>query len=241
MAGIISAQVTPLTGRLLVRYDTGLSAQDIAALVHAALQAPRLTHEAREILPNTTSSRRNGNPFLCGVHLDHQGDHRASTEVPVWGRWYRSLRAYITLTHRAPWRLQGLVFVLLLALAVAQSWLVVGASLVLSLIVTPMATAGLLTARFTPLLLYWMGFAAWSTWLGLWLAAQSIWLPTAFIAMSSLALHLGVRCLVAKLAGVPRLLAYGQHRRSPVGLIVERSSGAAGGGDRQASRFWAEA
>ena len=89
----------------------------------------------------------------------------------------------MTMTRRVPVQLQGLVFGLLLA--VAQSWLVAGASLVLSLIVTPMATAGLLTARFTPLLIYWMGFAAWSAWLGLWLAAQSIWLPTAFIATSS--------------------------------------------------------
>jgi hypothetical protein len=205
MGGIISAQITPLTGRLLVRYDTGLNAQDVATMVRAALQAPRPTHETSEILPNTTPSQRSGKPLLCGVHVDHQGDHRASTEVPVWGHWYRPLWAYITLTHRVPWWLQGLVFVLLLGLAVAQSWLVAGASLVLSLIVTPMATAGLLTARFPPLLVYWMGFAAWSAWLGLWLAAQSIWLPTAFIAMSSLALHLGVRCLVAKLGGVPRL------------------------------------
>jgi Heavy metal associated domain 2/ABC 3 transport family len=214
MAGIISAQVTPLTGRLLVHHDTGLSAEEIAAMVHAALQAPRPTHEAHEILPKATPSQRSGKPLLCGVHVDHQGDHRASTEVPVWGHWYRPLRAYITLTHRVPWWLQGLVFVLLLGLAVAQSWLVAGGSLVLSLIVTPIATAGLLTARFTPLLVYWMGFAAWSAWLGLWLAAQSIWLPTVFIAMSSLALHLGVRCLVVKMGGVPRLLAYGQHRQS---------------------------
>jgi ABC-type Mn2+/Zn2+ transport system permease subunit len=71
--------------------------------------------------------------------------------------------------------------------------------LVLSLIVTPMATAGLLTARFTPLLVYWMGFAVWSAWLGLWLAGQSIWLPTAFIATTSVALHLGVRWNSARL------------------------------------------
>jgi ABC-type Mn2+/Zn2+ transport system permease subunit len=102
----------------------------------------------------------------------------------------------------------------LLALAMAQSWLVAVVLLMLSLIVIPMATAGLLTARFTPLLVYWMGFAAWSAWLGLWLAAQSIWLPTAFIATTSVALHLGMRWLVAKMGGVPRLLTYGQHRLS---------------------------
>jgi Heavy metal associated domain 2/ABC 3 transport family len=214
IAGIISAQVTPLTGRLLVRYDAGLSADEIAAMVHAALQAPRPTHEAHEILPNAMPSQRPGKPSLGGVHVDHQGDHLAAAEVPVWDHWSRPLRAYITLTHRVSWRLQGLVFVLLLAMAVTQSVLAAGAALVLSLIVTPAATAGLLTARFTPLLVYWMGFAAWSAWLGLWLAAQSIWLPTVFIAMSSLALHLGVRCLVVKMGGVPRLLAYGQHRRS---------------------------
>jgi Heavy metal associated domain 2/ABC 3 transport family len=214
MAGILSAQVTPLTGRLLVRYDIGLSAQEIAAMVHAALQAPQPTHEAREILPNATPSQHNGKLFLCGVHVDRQGDHLASAGIPGWGHWYRPLRIYITLTHGVPWRLQGLVFVLLLALAMAQSWLVAVVLVVLSLIVIPMATAGLLTARFTPLLVYWMGFAAWSAWLGLWLAAQSIWLPTAFIATTSVALHLGVRWLVAKMGGVPRLLTYGQHRLS---------------------------
>lgn|SRR5882724_390732 len=214
MAGIISAQVTPLTGRLLVRYDTGVSAQGIAVMVHAALQAPRPPHEVGEILPNETPSQRHGKPSLCCAHVDTKGDHLASAEVPVWGHWYSPRRAYITLAHRVPVQLQGLVLVLLLALAMAQSWLVAVVVLVLSLIVTPMATAGLLTARFTPLLVYWMGFALWSAWLGLWLAAQSIWLPTAFIATSSLALHLGVRWLVAKMGGVPRLRVYRQHRRS---------------------------
>lgn len=218
MAGILSAQVTPLTGRLLVRYDIGLSAQEIAAMVHAALQAPRPTHEVCEILPNETPSQRHRKTSICRAHVDPKGDHLASAGVPVWGHWYRPLRAYITLTHRVPVQLQGLVLVLLLALAVAQSWLVAVVVLVLSLIVTPMATAGLLTVRFTPLLVYWMGFAAWSAWLGLWLAAQSIWLPTAFIATTSVALHLGVRWLVAKMGGVPRLLAYGQHRLSDLQL-----------------------
>jgi Heavy metal associated domain 2/ABC 3 transport family len=214
MAGIISAQVTPLTGRLLVGYDTRLSAQEIAAMVHAALQAPQPTHEAREILPNEAPSQRHRKTSICRAHVDPKGDHLASAGVPVWGHRYRPLRAYITLTHRVPVQLQGLVLVLLLALAVAQSWLVAVVLLVLSLIVTPMATAGLLTVRFTPLLVYWMGFAAWSAWLGLWLAAQSLWLPTAFIATSSMALHLGVRWLVAKMGGVPRMRAYGQRRRS---------------------------
>ena len=218
MAGIISAQVTPLTGRLLVRYDIGLSAQEIAAMVHAALQAPRPTHEVCEILPNENAQPAPWKNFYLSCPCGYQGRSLASAGVPVWGHWYRPLRAYITLTHRVPVQLQGLVLVLLLALAVAQSWLVAVVLLVLSLIVTPMATAGLLTVRFTPLLVYWMGFAAWSAWLGLWLAAQSIWLPTAFIATTSVALHLGVRWLVAKMGGVPRLLAYGQHRLSDLRL-----------------------
>lgn len=214
MAGILSAQVTPLTGRLLVRYDTGLSAREIAAMVHAALQAPQPTHEVGEILPHKTPSQRNGKTSLGCADVDTKGDHLAFGEVPIWGHWYRPLRAYIMVAHRVPVQLQGLVLVLLLALAMAESWLVAVVLLVLSLIVIPMATAGLLTARFTPLLVYWMAFASWSAWLGLWLAAQSIWLPTALIATTSVALHLGVRWLVAKMGGVPRLLAYGQHRLS---------------------------
>jgi hypothetical protein len=85
MTGILSAQVTPLTGQLLVRYDIGLSAREIAAMVHAAMQAPRPTHEVGEILPHETPSQRHGKTSLPCAHVDTKGDHLASAEVPVWG------------------------------------------------------------------------------------------------------------------------------------------------------------
>jgi hypothetical protein len=111
-------------------------------------------------------------------------------------------------------QLQVLAFILLLALAVAQSWLVAKALLALALIIIPMSTARLLTARSTPWLIYWMGCASCSVWLGLWLAARSIWLPTAFIVTTSLMLHPGARWLVGKMGVLSRGLAYGQHRLS---------------------------
>jgi hypothetical protein len=202
----------------LVRYEIGLSAQEIAALVHAALQAPRHTHAAGKILPNETPSQHNGKISPYCAHVEIKDDHFMSGGVPVGGHWYRPLLTYITLTRQVPVQLRGLALVLLLTLAVTQLWLVAGMLLVLALLVIPMATAGLLTTRFSPRLVYWMGFASWSAWLGLWLAAQSIWLPTVFIAASSLTLHLAMRWLVAKMRGVPRRLAYGQHRLSHLRL-----------------------
>jgi hypothetical protein len=43
--GILAVEATPLTGRLLVRYDAGLSMQEITRMVYAALYAPPLTSE----------------------------------------------------------------------------------------------------------------------------------------------------------------------------------------------------
>jgi hypothetical protein len=218
MPGIIAAQATPLTGRLLIRYDVGLSDREITGMVHAALQASRPTYEAGANLPKAMSSRRHGTHFLSGGHGDHPGDHLASAAVPRRGYWGCLIGTFVALARRVPWRLQGPVFVLALTLAVTQSRLVAGALLTLAVPIIPMASAGLLTERFTPWLIYWIGFASCSAGLGLWLAAQSIWLPTAFIVTTCLTLHLGIRWLVAKMGGASRRRLHGEHRLSHLRL-----------------------
>jgi ABC 3 transport family len=211
-AGILAVEVTPLTGRLLVYCDTGLAPDDIAAMVHAALQAPALTREASEAPPKAAAGDREGKSPMVRVRAGLQSQRLACASAPLWGQGYRPLEGYRALTRRVPVHLQGVLLVTLLALTVAQSWMATGVLLLLALIITPMATAGLLTARLTPWLVYWVAFASWSAWLGFWMAAQSIWLPTVFIAMSSCALHLGVRWLVGTTGHAPRLLAGGRRR-----------------------------
>jgi hypothetical protein len=211
-AGILTVEVTPLTGRLLVYCDTGLAPDDIAAMVHAALQAPALTREASEAPPKAAAGDREGKSPMVRVRAGPQSQRLACDRAPLWGQGYRPLEGYRALTRRVPVHLQGVLLVTLLALTVAQSWMATGVLLLLALIITPMATAGLLTARLTPWLVYWVAFASWSAWLGFWMAAQSIWLPTVFIAMSSCALHLGVRWLVGTVGHAPRLLAGGRRR-----------------------------
>jgi ABC 3 transport family len=210
--GVLSVEATPLTGRLLVNHDIGLTAQEIAAMVQAALRASALAYAACEIRREAPAIRWKGKLSVGRAHVDTQDHCPTFTEVPWRGYWYRSLQGCMALMRRVPVHLQGMLFVLILALAVAQSWLAIGVLLLFSLVITPMMTAGLLTARLTPWFVYWMGFASWSVWLGFWLAAQGIWMPTAFIAMSSVALHLGVRWLVVKVGRAPRLPVYGQRQ-----------------------------
>jgi ABC 3 transport family len=211
-AGILAVKATPLTGRLLVYYDTGLTPEEIAAMVHAALQVPAHTHGASGIPPKATAGHRNGESPIARVRVGTQSQHLACARAPLRGRGCRPLNGYRALTHWVPVHLQGMLLVPLLALTVVQSWMATGMLLLFALLITPMSTAGLLTARLTPWLVYWIGFASWSAWLGFWMAAQSIWLPAVFIAMSSCALHLGVRCLVATMGHAPRLLADGRRQ-----------------------------
>jgi zinc/manganese transport system permease protein len=86
----------------------------------------------------------------------------------------------------------------LLALTVAQSVQVVGVLLIFSLLVTPAATAQLLTARVEVAIASSVGLAVVSVWLGLLLAYQIPWPPSAFITMISFGLYLGVRLLVQR-------------------------------------------
>jgi hypothetical protein len=214
MVGIHSVEATPLTGRLLVYHDIGLTAQEIAAMVQAALRTSALAYAACEIRREAPALHGKGEIVVGRVHVNTQDHCPTFPEVPWRGYWYRSLQVCVALMRRVPVPLQAMLFVLILVLAVAQSWLATGV-LLLSLIITPMMTAGLLTARLTPWLVCWVGFASWGVWLGFWLAAQSIWMPTVFIAMSSLALHLGVRWLVAKGGPCTTAAGTGRQQRFP--------------------------
>jgi hypothetical protein len=210
--GILSVEATPLTGRLLVCHDIGLTAQEIAAMVQAALRSSAPAYAACEIRGEAPAIHGKGEIAVGRVHVNTQDHCPTFTEVPWRGYWYRPVQVCMALMRRVPVPLQVMLFGLTLALAVAQSWLATGVLWLFALVITPMTTAGLLTARSTPRLVYWIGFASWSVWLGFWLAAQGIWMPTAFIAMSSLALHLGVRWLVVNVGRAPRLPVYGQRQ-----------------------------
>ena len=106
-------------------------------------------------------------------------------------------------TRGVPVRVLGIVFMILLALTVSQSVQVVGVLLIFSLLITPAATAQLLTARPALAIGYSVGLAMGSVWLGLLLAYQIPWPPSAFITMISFGLYVGVRLLVPHI-GNPR-------------------------------------
>ena len=72
MAGIKTAQATPLTGRLLVRYGAALNPQEMTALVHAALSTPALSPDAYAGLNSPPHGQRHiGVP----VHASHTNGH----------------------------------------------------------------------------------------------------------------------------------------------------------------------
>jgi hypothetical protein len=203
-AGILAVQATPLTGRLLVHCDINFTPTAIASLVHAALQSSVLTHEAGERLPKVTPRYRQGtrpSAHVCGYTRQHG---LASPKLQWRGQGSRPLHEYLTSRRRLPVYL-GMFCVLWLALALVQWWWAISLVLLCSLLITPLATARLLTARLRPQLACWLGFAVWNTGLGCWLAAQCLWMPTVFIAVSAFASHLGVRWLVASLPHVSRL------------------------------------
>jgi zinc/manganese transport system permease protein len=99
-------------------------------------------------------------------------------------------------TRGVPVRLLGVLFMILLALTVSQAVQVVGVLLIFSLLITPAATAQLLTSRPEIGIAYSVGFALASVWAGLFLAYQIPWPPSAFITLISFILYLGVRLLM---------------------------------------------
>jgi zinc/manganese transport system permease protein len=76
-------------------------------------------------------------------------------------------------------RLTGVLFMIVVALAVAQSVQIVGVLLVFALMVGPPAAAQLLTARLLPGVLLAAGLAVSQAWLGIVIAFHADW-PTSF-------------------------------------------------------------
>jgi manganese-transporting P-type ATPase C len=87
MPGVHSVEATPLTGRLLVRYDADLSPQKISAMVQTALRTPALSPETYAALNHSSNRQRHvGVP----VHHDHTNGDEHDHEVDD-----RSLRGHI--------------------------------------------------------------------------------------------------------------------------------------------------
>lgn len=74
--GIHSAEATPLTGRLLVRYDTNVSSQEITAMVRTALRTRSLSPEAYVALRGSPHGERHGSVSTpVGSTNGHVHDH----------------------------------------------------------------------------------------------------------------------------------------------------------------------
>jgi len=105
---------------------------------------------------------------------------------------FSSLQPELAEAKGVPIRLVGVLFLALVALAVAQSVQIVGVLLVFALMVGPPATAQLLTNRLIPGILLSAGLAVAEAWAGIALAFHVDW-PTSFcITLLSAAAYLGV-------------------------------------------------
>ena len=93
---------------------------------------------------------------------------------------FASVDPEVAETRGVPVRLLGVLFMVLLALTVSQAVQVVGVLLIFSLLITPAATAHLLTSRPGIGIVYAVGFAVASVWAGLLLAYHIPWPPSAF-------------------------------------------------------------
>jgi len=135
--------------------------------------------------------------FILGV---------SSAAVAVLGVIYRpllfaSVDAEMAAARGVPVVGLGVLFMILLALTVAMSVRVVGVLLVFSLLVTPAATAQLLTPRPARALGASVFLAVLSVWSGLLLAYRIPWPPSFFITSVSFLLYLGVRLVIAGSTG----------------------------------------
>jgi Heavy metal associated domain 2 len=102
MAGIHSAESTPLTGRLLVRYASDLSPQQIAAMVHTALRPPSLSPEAYAALNGASIGQRSAPPGAQSCAVRRFAHALTLTNIPPAGVLTPDLRRQI-----APKRLAG--------------------------------------------------------------------------------------------------------------------------------------
>jgi zinc/manganese transport system permease protein len=130
----------------------------------------------------------------------------AAAALAVLGVIYRpllfaSVDAEMAAARGVPVRLLGVLFMVLLALTVAMSVRVVGVLLIFSLLVTPAATAQILTPRPACAIAGSVAIAVASVWGGLLLAYQVPWPPSFFITSLSFLVYLGGRLLVPDAAG----------------------------------------
>jgi zinc/manganese transport system permease protein len=103
---------------------------------------------------------------------------------------FASLQPELAEARGVPVRGIGVLFLALVALAVAQSAQVVGVLLVFTLMVGPPAAAQLLARRFWPGIALAAALAVAQAWLGIVLAWYSDWPTTFWIALLSAAVYL---------------------------------------------------
>jgi zinc/manganese transport system permease protein len=133
---------------------------------------------------------------------------------------FASVDAGVARAGGVPTRLLGVAFLLLLGLAVAATAEITGALLVFALLVTPAATAQLLTARPALGLALSVALAFAVTWLGLAIAYFSPYPVGFWVTSLSFGLYVLVRCAVALRRpgrGRPLALPPGQGTTAPGG------------------------
>jgi zinc/manganese transport system permease protein len=129
-----------------------------------------------------------------------------------------------------PTRLVGVVFLLLLGMAVAATAEITGALLVFALLVTPPATAQLLTARPALGLALSVVLAFLVTWLGLAIAYFSPYPVGFWVTTLSFGLYVLVRLTIeSRDRGRGRPTSTDRDRGRPTSAISERRSTAPGG------------
>jgi zinc/manganese transport system permease protein len=144
---------------------------------------------------------------------------------------FASIDGAVARAGGVPTRLLGVAFLLLLGMAVAATAEITGALLVFALLVTPAATAQLLTARPVLGLALAIVLAFVVTWLGLGIAYFSPYPVGFWVTSLSFGLYVLVRCSVELRPpdrGRPSLTAIGRGR--PSLAIGEQRSTAPGGG-----------
>ena len=108
---------------------------------------------------------------------------------------FASIEPEVAEARGVPVRLLGIVFLVLVAVAVSMAAVVVGILLVFTLLVGPAATAMRLTRRPGSAMALSIVLALLYTWLGIFLAATSAWPVSFYIASISFAAYVAVRLL----------------------------------------------
>ena len=108
---------------------------------------------------------------------------------------FSSLDPDVAEARGVPVRALGVVFLILVALAVSVAVQVVGILIVFALLVGPAATANRLTAQPARAIILAICLALVYSWLGILLAANSVWPVSFFVATLSFGIYLPVRLL----------------------------------------------